>query len=632
MRRRRWALVVGLLAGALAGAPAAADPGTRLSVSDVRTVDGRLTFAVTAYGLPAGTVLDGGSLRVDVDGEPLRAMVVPAPQPSPTVAPDRSVVLVLDTSGSMEGARLTAAKAAATGYADALPADVRLGLVSVSDKPTTVLAPTADRGAFRAAVAAVRAHGGTALYDGVQQAADLLTGSGERRIVVLSDGTDTSSTATPDAVGSRLAAAAITLDGIAYGPDARSPAMNDLAAGTGGRVVAAGDAAALRAAFADIAAAIRPASAAVTVTVPARLAGADASLHVALTADGATVAAADTPVRFAPGPPLVAAPATDSPRWLLYLAVGGIGLAVLLAAAVVMYLLVGRSPVRNRLRQLEGFGSAPAVAVRDENPVLRAALEVSEQAIARRGNLARIEADLDRAGLDLRPAEWILLRAGVAAIGGVLLALLLPWLLGLLLGVVVGWLATGVYRRLRASRRASRFNEELPDALQLVVSALRSGFSFPQAIGALVSEGDEAVAGEFGRALAETRLGGDLEDALLRTAERTASADLAWLVMAIRVQREVGGTLSEVLETAVETMRERGRLRRHVRALSAEGRLSAWVLIAMPVLLAAFMFTTRREYLRPLYTTPIGLTMLFVAVVMMALGTFWITRVVKVEV
>jgi tight adherence protein B len=102
--------------------------------------------------------------------------------------------------------------------------------------------------------------------------------------------------------------------------------------------------------------------------------------------------------------------------------------------------------------------------------------------------------------------------------------------------------------------------------------------------------------------------------------------------MAIRVQREVGGALSEVLETAVETMRERARLRRHVRALSAEGRLSAWVLAGMPIVLAAFMFTVRREYLRPLYTTPLGLMMLVTAVLMMGVGIFWMTRVIRVEV
>jgi tight adherence protein B len=344
------------------------------------------------------------------------------------------------------------------------------------------------------------------------------------------------------------------------------------------------------------------------------------------------VTAADTPVRVPAGPAPATVSVPGSSRSLLYLGLAAIGAAALLATAVAMYLLVGRSPVRTRLRQLESFGSAPALAAREESSVLRAALSASERAIARRGNVARIEANLDRAGIDLRPAEWILARVGAALLGTVVFALLLPWLPGVVLGGLVGWLGTGGYQRLRASRRARRFNDELPEALQLVVSALRSGFSFPQAIGALVSEGDEAVAGEFGRALAETRIGGELEEALLRTAERNASSDLAWLVMAIRIQREVGGALSEVLETAVETMRERARLRRHVRGLSAEGRLSAWVLIAMPVVLAAFMFATRREYLRPLYSTPLGLMMLVTSVLMMAVGTFWMSRVIRVEV
>ncbi|GII25617.1 VWA domain-containing protein [Planosporangium mesophilum] len=631
----RW-LVAGLLVGAglLGAAPAAAEPDSPLAVSDVRTSDGELSFTLTAHGLPPGAELDGSGLTVDLDGTPVRATVVPAPEPSPTAAPERTVVLVLDTSGSMEGARLTAAKAAAGGYADALPADVRLGLVSVSDRPATVLEPSADRTAFRAAVAGLKARGGTALYDGVRQAAGLLTGGGQRRIVVLSDGVDTNSTAPPAAVGAQLAGAGITLDGIAYGPDASSPAMTALATGTGGRMVTAGDAASLRTAFAGIAAALRPPVAAVTVTVPGRLAGADATLHVALTAGGTTLTSAATSVSLPAGPGPVAVSVPRSPRWPLYLGLAATVVAVPLAAFAGMYLLVRRSTVRTRLRQLDSFGSAagPALRAREESSVLRAALSASEYAITRRGLGGRIQADLDRAGINLRPAEWMLARAGGAALSGVLFAVLLPWLLGLLLGAAVGWLGTGLYRRLRAARRARRFNDELPDALQLVVSALRSGFSFPQAIAALVAEGDEAVSGEFGRALAETRLGGELEEALLRVAERNSSDDLAWLVMAIRVQREVGGGLSEVLETAVETMRERGRLRRHVRALSAEGRLSAWVLVAMPVVLAAFMFATRREYLRPLYTTPLGLMMLVGSVLMMGFGTFWMTRVIKVEV
>ncbi|OLB78109.1 MAG: hypothetical protein AUI14_14140 [Actinobacteria bacterium 13_2_20CM_2_71_6] len=365
-----------------------------------------------------------------------------------------------------------------------------------------------------------------------------------------------------------------------------------------------------------------------TAPVPARLAGTAVTLHVALNGTAAGAA----PVTLPAGPALATVDVPRGPRWLLRVALGATGGAALLAGLVLMYGLVGRTRVRTRLRQLESFGAIETRPARDGRTVLRGAVGVAEGIVARRGSAGRIEADLDRAGIDLRPAEWLLLRLGVAVLTGILGALALPLLPGLVLGAVIGWFGTSGYRRLRAARRARRFGDQLPEALQLVVSALRSGFSFPQAIAALAQEGEEAVAGEFGRALAEIRLGGELEEALLRVAERNASTDLAWLVMAIRVQREVGGALSEVLETAVETMRERGRLRRHVRALSAEGRLSAWVLAGMPILLAAFMFTSRREYLRPLYTTPIGITMLASAVLMMGVGIFWMSRVIRVEV
>ncbi|MFC7481390.1 type II secretion system F family protein [Luedemannella flava] len=145
-------------------------------------------------------------------------------------------------------------------------------------------------------------------------------------------------------------------------------------------------------------------------------------------------------------------------------------------------------------------------------------------------------------------------------------------------------------------------------------------------------ETPEPLSQEFGRALTEYRLGGDLADALERVAARTGNRDLTWALMAVRIQREVGGNLAEVLQTAVETMRERGRLRRHVRSLSAEGRLSAYVLIGLPIVLAVFMFLTRRDYLMPLFTDPLGVVMLLVGVTLLVAGIFWIVRVVKVEV
>ncbi|HEX8628018.1 MAG TPA: type II secretion system F family protein, partial [Catenuloplanes sp.] len=310
-----------------------------------------------------------------------------------------------------------------------------------------------------------------------------------------------------------------------------------------------------------------------------------------------------------------------------------------LGTLLVVQPLFGGNSIQRRLRQLDRFTATntrrPAGNVNPasgDSPVLRAALAVSERALQSPGRRERVELALDRAGSSLRVAEWQLIRAGVSAGAAVVLVVLLPWWAGLPLGLLAGWFGSAQYLKMRAGRRAGKFAEQLPEALQLVVGSLRSGFSLPQSIDSLVREGADPVAGELGRAIAETRLGGDLESALERVGQRNGSQDVEWLVMAIRIQREVGGNLSEVLETAVNTMRERARLARHVRALSAEGRLSAMVLFGMPVVLTLFMFAVRRDYLRPLYTEPMGLLMMGCSVVMMAVGAVWLRKLVQVVV
>jgi tight adherence protein B len=137
---------------------------------------------------------------------------------------------------------------------------------------------------------------------------------------------------------------------------------------------------------------------------------------------------------------------------------------------------------------------------------------------------------------------------------------------------------------------------------------------------------------EFGRVIAETRIGADISDALERVADRIGNEDLAWAVMAVRIQRDTGGNLAEILLTTVETLRERARLRGHVRALSAEGRLSAYILIGLPIVTGVWMYLTRREYLSVLWTTSTGLMLLVGAVVLVIVGSFWMSRWVRVEV
>ncbi|MDA8319945.1 MAG: type II secretion system F family protein, partial [Actinomycetota bacterium] len=176
------------------------------------------------------------------------------------------------------------------------------------------------------------------------------------------------------------------------------------------------------------------------------------------------------------------------------------------------------------------------------------------------------------------------------------------------------------------------FDEQLPGILRLVASSIQSGFSLSQALDAVVREDSQPASGEFARALAETRIGIDLTDALEAIALRLQSHDLRWVVMAIRIQRETGGNLGEVLLNTVGTMRERSYLRRQVRTLSAEGRLSAYVLLALPVVVGGWLFLSDPAYMRPLFTTVLGLSMLIGSLVLVIAGTIWMRKVIKVEV
>src|SRR6185312_1707485 len=189
-----------------------------------------------------------------------------------------------------------------------------------------------------------------------------------------------------------------------------------------------------------------------------------------------------------------------------------------------------------------------------------------------------------------------------------------------ILGVAIGIGGPIAYLVLKESRRSSAFLEQLPDTLQLISGSLSVGHSLVQAMDAVVREELSPVSVEFNRALVETRLGVPAEDALEGIATRMGSQDFAWVVMAIRIQREVGGNLAEVLTTVAATIRERERLRRQVRGLSAEGRLSAWILGALPPVFGTYLVLVRPNYIKPLFTDPLGIVMLLVLVITMTVG------------
>jgi tight adherence protein B len=264
--------------------------------------------------------------------------------------------------------------------------------------------------------------------------------------------------------------------------------------------------------------------------------------------------------------------------------------------------------------------------------LLRRAAYKAEDVAAERGGTQMIESALEQANIPLRPGEAII---GMFALAGLLAivagAVTQSIILAIALGVGVLVIAFFAVKAV-ASRERKKFDDQLPDTLTLTSTSLRAGYSLLQAVEAVAQESAEPTRREFARALTEIRLGRPMIDALGDIAVRMESQDFEWAVLAIAIQREVGGNLAEVLQTTAETMNMRNRLRREMKALTAEGRISAVIMAILPFFLFGLISIINPTYLVPLYSTPIGWGMIGFAVLLLIAGVLWMQKIINIEV
>jgi tight adherence protein B len=643
-RARVVATVAAFAAAAVALLPGAAyAEGGRITQIEVQGDTLKLVFA-------AGTLADGGTVDPASVKLTLNGTEVPSKATLITGAGvARSAELVIDTSQSMTGEGIAGAKSAARAFVDAVPEDVRIGLVSFADKAAVRVAPTTDRGAVRGAIDALRPAGKTSLYDGVLLGLRELGTTGTRTLLVLSDGADTSSAAKKPAVLAAVKASDATADTVAFKtPGDAAEVLKQIAGAGRGRAISAARAGDIGAAFRQTARAIAnqlevtatlPASVSGPVTVAVSARAGDRTItdnvfrdvtHTAPTSGGGSRAVDVDPGTFGGKGALWGA--------LLALFVGLLAILALGFGAMTPDRQTGRVRRRLSLYTLTGRTVTEArepagSGALGESGVARSAVELADRVVRQRNFEASIARRLEQGGSALKPAEWLLIHAGVT-IGTAVLFLLLTGgrPLATVIGFLIGFSLPYFWLSFRASRRANLFLSQMPDTLQLLAGSLTAGYSLPQAVDAVVREGSQPISTEFGRAIIESRLGVPVEDALDNIATRMDSRDFAWVVMAIRIQREVGGNLAEVLATVAQTMRERERVRRQVRVLSAEGRLSGWILGGLPPLFGLYLVLVRPTYIKTLYTDPIGVFLLCVAAVQFGVGVFWLRKVVQVEV
>jgi tight adherence protein B len=305
-----------------------------------------------------------------------------------------------------------------------------------------------------------------------------------------------------------------------------------------------------------------------------------------------------------------------------------IGVAAVAAALLVLALVVlPPGPSRVPLSRLDPSVAPSASALAGAGAAAGAAVE---KVLVKRGRAAAGAAALERAGMSMRLPDFVLVVGAATVVLGVLGLAVGGLLLGLLLTVAVPFGAK-LFLNFRASRRQAVFADQLDDSLQLMAGSLRAGHSLLRAVDSVAQEADSPTSEEFSRIVNETRVGRDLNDALDEVAERMGSDDFTWVAQAIAIHREVGGNLAEVLDAVGHTIRERNAIRRQVKALSAEGKLSAIVLMALPFGVTGFISVTNPSYIATFTQSLTGYAMLAAAVVMLLVGGLWLKSTVKIK-
>jgi tight adherence protein B len=553
-----------------------------------------------------------------------------------TGADKTAVALAIDTSQSMHGPKIADAIAAATTFVTGAQSTDSLGVFAFNSKPYLSVAFPANSTGAASGLAALATgdQPGTAIYGGVKMAAQALSAQPIKRraIVLLTDGSSDHDSATyAQAVAAAKAAHATIYSVGIEGSASGQAALKQLASDTGGQFLQATNRTALVAAYAKISAAL---SSTFTFTYHS-LVPQGTPIHLALTVPGYGSGTASV---VAPGK---AASASGSGSPLLHMPTSAAGraLVAVIAAVLVLFgvlMLLSAKPGVGVGKRIAAYTEPKkrAIELPGVSPVKISMLHqlfVATEKIAGSFNYwKRMAFRLEQADLPLRTAEVMYIQMGAALVLGVFGRFVFG-LNGLLelLPLAAGLLLPSLFVKFMARRRLNLFESQLPETLITLAASLKAGHAFNSALASVVKEGAEPTSKELARVAQEIQLGMTSEAALEAMSQRMASTNFGFVVMAVNIQRTVGGSLAEILDMVADTVRQRQQFTRKVKALTAQGRMSAYVLLAMPFLMGLAIFALNPSYMSILFTSTAGKAMIGVSLVMMAIGGAIIKKIVS---
>jgi tight adherence protein B len=616
-RRARLVIAAVLAALAVPGVAASALSLRGLDTSGFPTVRATLVAPVATKAPP--TLTENGASVVGLT--------------TLNLASAKSIVVAIDRSRSMSGTKLHDAVAAARSFMRKKAGSDRVAVVVFGSRAvqlTPFSASTADADDALRTLSVDRKEG-TALYDSLELSSNLLgqqTGRA-RVLVLLTDGKDFSS---KDSLEEALAAAhragALVYPIAIGGDDATTAPLRQMASETGGTFKSAATSASLSSVYATLAGELKRTWRVEYVT--AARPGERVHLRLALNPEGAV--STDLTIPGNAGGADAGGSELPSP---LYTPLGGLLLTMLVAFLVLtacgfVFASAKGSWVKTRLApHVEG---TRATRRREKGERLRALaglFRATEQAFAHRGVWLKLQRKLERADLPLRTVEFVYLMVGGAFVVAFFAVMTGRSSLGILIGFGIGALIPYTWVSFKARRRMNAFEDQLPDLLVTLAASLKAGHSFKQGLQTLVDEGHEPASKELGRVITDTRLGRPMDEALSETAERIGSKNFSFVITAVTIQRQVGGSLAGLFDMVADTVRQRQQFARKIKGLTAMGRASAYVLIGLPFFVAFALTVLNPSYMNPLYNTSTGHNLIFGGLIMMGFGSLILRKLVS---
>jgi tight adherence protein B len=622
-KRKRTRIRVGIALGAVAlAAVPAANAAVKVSGVDATSFPRIRMTVVTSQpsGKPPALKENSRAVRSGFRAENL--------------ASAKSVVLAVDRSRSMRGKPFADAVAAAQAFVRAKQRQDRVAIATFATNPVMLTGFSAQSADAHSALGSLRVDAveGTTLYDGIVKSARSFVGetNSGRVVIVVTDGNETRSTATLESAIHAAREAGVLVYVVAIESRQFNPApLRRLARDTGGSYRGAGSSGELRGVYAGIAAELRrtwrveyltSARAGDALTLDAsvpKLGAASARLSI----PGEAGATGSAPSRLLPE--------SAYESFLGTQVVGAlVGLLALLAGTFVLTSVRG-SRLKRRLAPHIGPTATKRKQERQRLQAAAGLFRATERTFGHWRHWIALGRLLERSDVPLRTVEFVYLSCGTGLACGLVAGILAQGTLTILAAMAGGGAVPWLVVWIKGKRRTTAFENQLPDMLITLAASLKAGHSFKTGLQTLVDEGRPPASKELKRVLTEAQLGRPIDDSLSEMAARLGSKNFDFVITAVTIQRQVGGSLAGLIDMVADTVRQRQQFIRKVKGLTAMGRAGAYTLVGLPFFVAAVITLMNGSYMDPLYHSSTGHKLIILMLVMMAFGSLLLKRIVS---